>query len=189
MFSPPNRNGVYYSNSLSTPRATGGNKEGCSPGSDVNSVVHQLCEVTNCGEVYSEHMKGVSLQVKGRLKQHFEFWQKIGSPHFILTVIREGYRLPFMQSPPCKDLSNNRSAFMHADFVLEAISELIMSGRVLEVSLLPHVINPLSVSVQTSGKKRLILDLRYVDQYIKTRKIKYEDWKVALSYFQKGAFI
>ena len=62
---------------------------------------------------------------------------------------------------------------MHADFVQEAISELIMSGRVLEVSQLPHVINPLSVSVQSSGKKRLILDLRYVNQYIKTEKIKY----------------
>ena len=70
-------------------------KKGCSPGSDVNSVVHQLCEVTNCGEAYSEHMKGVSLQAKGRLKQHFEFWQKsVHRISYVLTVIREGCRLP-----------------------------------------------------------------------------------------------
>ena len=71
----------------------------------------------------------------------------------------------------------------------EAVSELIMSRRVLEVSQLPHVISPLSVLVQSSGKKRLILDLRYANRYLEKQKIKYEDWKVASSYFQKSAFI
>ena len=64
-----------------------------------------------------------------------------------------------------------------------------MSRRVLEVSQLPHVISPLSVLVQSSGKKRLILDLRYANRYLEKQKIKYEDWKVASSYFQKSAFI
>lgn len=45
---------------------------------------------------------------------------------------------------------------MHADFVLEAIQELLLSGLVVQVSSPPHVVNPLSVSIQSCGKKRLI---------------------------------
>ena len=37
--------------------------------------------------------------------------------------------------------------------------------------------------------KRLILDLRYVNKFIVKQRIKYEDWKIALSYFQKGAYM
>ena len=39
------------------------------------------------------------------------------------------------------------------------------------------VVNPLSVSVQSDGKKRLILDLRHVNFFVKKCKIKFEDAK------------
>ena len=42
---------------------------------------------------------------------------------------------------------------------------------------LPVVVNPLSVSVQPNGKKRLILDLRHVNFFVKKSKIKFEDAK------------
>ena len=51
------------------------------------------------------------------------------------------------------------------------------------------MVNPLSVSVQPNGKKRFILDLRYVNKHLIKQRVKYEDWKVALSYFQKGGFM
>ena len=39
----------------------------------------------------------------------------------------------------------------------------------------PDVVNPLSVSVQSSGKKRLILDLRHVNFFVSKSKIKFDD--------------
>ena len=51
------------------------------------------------------------------------------------------------------------------------------------------MVNPLSVSVQPNGKKRLILDLRYVNKHLIKQRVKYEDWKIALSYFQKRALM
>ena len=51
------------------------------------------------------------------------------------------------------------------------------------------MVNPLSVSVQPSGKKRLILDLRCVNKHIIKQRVKYEDWRIGLSYFQNGAFM
>ena len=49
------------------------------------------------------------------------------------------------------------------------------------------MVNPLSVSVQKSGMKRL--DFRHVNQFLGKDKVKFEDWKVALNYFQKGSYM
>ena len=102
-------------------------------------------------------------QVKGRLKSHIQFWIDIQTPDFILDCIRDGYKIPFFSTPEPATFKNNRSVQAHAEFVADAITELISSGRIHQTckeQLL--VISPLSVSVQQTGKKRLILDLRYV---------------------------
>ncbi len=66
---------------------------------------------------------------------------------------------------PCKASShNNKSALDNASFVESAISELVVNHSVVEVPFVPHVVNPLSVSIQSSGKKGLIRDLRHVNQ-------------------------
>ena len=70
---------------------------------------------------------------------------------------------------------------MHSEFVDKAITELCSSDRVIEVFDRPHVINPLSVSVQSNGKKRLILDLRHVNKCLCKNRVKYEDWKIAMA--------
>ena len=72
-------------------------------------------------------------------------------------------------------LPNNRSARDYSSFVDEALLELLSSGRVIQVVDVPFVVNPLSVSVQPSGKKRLILDLRHVNKCLKKYRFKYED--------------
>ena len=69
------------------------------------------------------------------------------------------------------------------------LHKLAESGRVLEVVVLPLLVNPLSVSVQATGKKRLILDLRYISKYLRKMRVKYEDWKIALSCFMTEAFM
>ena len=85
--------------------------------------------------------------------------------------------------------SNNKSALDYTSFVESAISELVSTHAVVEVSFVPRVVNPLSVSIQSSGKKRLILDLRHVNQFIWKQKFKCEDWRVLLSYVNKGDYL
>ena len=97
--------------------------------------------------------------------------------------------MSLLQIPPEFTSRNNRSALDHSEFVNEAILELLHSARVMELNRPPHVVNPLSVSIQPNGKKRLILDLRYINNFLIKRRVKYENWKIALSYFQKGSFM
>ena len=69
--------------------------------------------------------------------------------------------------PKSVHFNNNKSAITHSDFVSEAIQDLLKTNRIIEVNGLPHVVNPLLVTKQNSGRKRLILpDLRYVNKHI-----------------------
>jgi hypothetical protein len=124
---------------------------------------------------------------KGNLKKHLGFWREIGTSQFILSVIDVGYMLPFVYFPKPANLINNKSAERNKEFVDQAVNELLMSGRIVQTDSAPHVLNPLSVSVQANGKKRLILDLRYVNECLEKCRIKYEDWKVAMIYFEREA--
>ena len=78
-------------------------------------------------------------------------------PAFIIECIKEGYNTPFYTTPSNTSFKNNRSALDHAEFVHDAISELVSSNRVAQVAKSHHwVVNPLSVSLQSCGKKLLI---------------------------------
>ena len=108
---------------------------------------------------------------------------------FILSIFENGYKLPVISFPLAVKLGDNKSARLHADFVDQAVLELVNSGRVRMVNEQPFVVNPLSVSIEPYGKKRLILDLLHVNKSLIKQSVKYEDWKIAMSYFSKDAYL
>ena len=63
------------------------------------------------------------------------------------------------------------------------------SSCIVEVPFQPHIFGPLSIATQKSGKKRLILDLSLLNKSIRKDKIKFEDWKTTIQYFQKNAYL
>ena len=90
---------------------------------------------------------------------------------------------------PPKVFPNNASALKEKDFVSEAISDLHATRCVEVLDYLPAIVNPLSVSIQSSGKKRLILDQRHVNLYIFKQKFKCEDLSVALKVMSKACYL
>jgi len=129
-----------------------------------------------------------SKNVKGRLKKSSGFWKEIGANNEILDIITNGYKIPFIQFPTPSVSCNNKSAKDNLDFVSSAVEELLTNHCVLETPFIPTVVNPLSVSINKSGKKRLILDLRKVNSFLWKEKITFEDWKLGLDYFKKDSF-
>ena len=136
-------------------------------------VVDLCCHDQNVGieerdlleRSYEDYLEGSeSVIVKGRRRvMNVDFWESIGASQFILSVIKEGYKIPFYYTPTPVILHNNKPALQNSDFVLSAITELLKVGSVVECPFPPVVVNPLSVSIQHNGKKRLILDLRHVN--------------------------
>ena len=112
------------------------------------------------------------ISVKGRLRRAYSIWKDLKAPQFILDVIQFGYKLPFIHTPSVYNARNNKSALAESVFVEQAINELSPSNCISEVSDPPDIVNPLSVSIQKSGKKRLILDLRHVNKCIYKNKFR-----------------
>ena len=90
--------------------------------------------------------------LKGRLKAHISFWESINANRFLVDLIRSGYRFPFVDTPVSRYFPNNTATFDHQQFVTSAITELVNNSAVVEVDFVPHVVSPLSVSVNSSGK-------------------------------------
>ena len=149
-----------------------------------------ICSLSFYKQNLYEYEQGTAAAVvKGRLRAHLPFWVEIGAPPWVLETIRSGYVIPFATIPPGVCLSNNRSALEHSDFVSSAVCDLLKMGLVSELFTPPMVISPLSVSVNSEGKPRLILDLRHVNSCIPKAKFRMEDWKVFLQYLSRGGYM
>ena len=127
------------------------------------------------------------LGIKGSLKRHITYWENIGASAFILDIISSGYKIPFYLTPESSFSNNNRSAIEHSDFVRDSIEDLIANGFAIKAPFKPACVNPLTVSINKQGKKRLILDLRILNKLIWKQRVKFEDWKYAMNYFEKGS--
>ena len=78
-----------------------------------------------------------------------------------MDILENGYVIQFYSKPKRLFCKNNESALKNETFVIEAIKDLEIKALIARCSEKPYIANPLTVSVQNSGKKRLILD-RYV---------------------------
>ena len=136
----------------------------------------------------SDYENGVGkIVVKSRLRKNLDYWKSIDASPYMLDIISSGYKIPFIEEPPCAKSENNKSTLDNSEFVNEALVGLVETDRVLEVPFLLKVISPLSVSTK-NNKKRLILDLRYVNKFIWKEKIKF-DWSVFQNYLCPKGYI
>ena len=127
--------------------------------------------------------------VQGRLKHNEHFWlNELEPSSFVAGIISEGYHLPFLRLPDPLFQLNHRSAVEHSSFVSGAIDELVAGRCVVECGSSPIVCSALSVVTNASGKQRLVLDLRYVNQFLPDRKFKYEGLELVPSLFNCGDF-
>ena len=122
--------------------------------------------------------------IRGRLKRHVDFWVKeLCASQWIVDTIRNGYVLPLFAEPTAYKRANQCSAYTNSDFVHKAVSELVNGHFVEEVQEPPYICSPLSVVENSSGKKRLVENLRHVNQFLCTRRFKYEDLRIAMMLF------
>ena len=125
---------------------------------------------------YFEFESGLSEPlVKGRLKSAYNYWRDVLlAPPEVLDIIQNGYRIEFVEPPPKIHCNNNLSAIRNAEFVESAIEELLKFNLIEEREAPPSVVSPLSVA-DNGTKKRLILDLSKLNDYILLERIVLED--------------
>ena len=139
--------------------------------SDCVDDKYLLCNFNEQLFVQKQYFCSLQLEckgVKGNLKNHIFFWMsRLDASSFVLDTIEKGYVIPFIDHPPSMYKGNNRSALSNAEFVNDAVNELVSLGCVVQVPFKPYIVSPLSVATNSSGKKRLILDLSILNLFVR----------------------
>jgi hypothetical protein len=117
--------------------------------------------------------------LRNRLRNQKSFWQTFCTSAFVLSVITVGYMLPWSNGPPPSPhfQRNHPSAFENPAFVSEAVASLVITGAAMKVSQRPFIVSPLGVVPKGLDKLRLILDLRFVNSFLRVDSFKYESLK------------
>ena len=125
--------------------------------------------------------------VQGRIKKNISFWRDVlHAPQMILDCIASGYCLPLKFLPPPYSQNNNISTLRHQHFVDEALTNLLKNRCIVQVKEKP---SPLSVVSNSTGKLRLVLNLRYLNQFLQVVSFKYEDLRIAALMFEKDEYL
>ena len=77
-------------------------------------------------------------KIRDNLKSAYTFWEEVlHAPKDILSIIKEGFKIPFLTEPPSYEKANNSSAISNSEFVTKAVLELLELDRVKEVHEAP----------------------------------------------------
>ena len=77
----------------------------------------------------------------------------------------------------------------HFQFVNKAIANLVKNRCAVLVDDRPYICSPLSVVSNSSGKLRLVLNLRYLNQFLHVLSFKYEDLRTAALMFEVNEYL
>ena len=109
-----------------------------------------------------------------RLWSRRDFWSdELCPPKYILRIIQEGYRLPFVSYPPHTFRRNSRKCRGHEDFIDSAIAALLANGSIVEVAHQPRVVCSLSVD-DSKAQLRLIYNAIPVNPHLFKERFRYE---------------
>ena len=115
-----------------------------------------------------------NIPVGGRLDHFAQDWAKITDDKWVLSVIRDGYRIPFLERPI---LSPDPVFFQQplSQHLEEEVASLISKGAVEEIILeCPGHYSRIFLVPKKNGKLRLIIDLSVLNHFVYTQTFKME---------------
>lgn len=119
-------------------------------------------------------------RVVDRLRRHRDHWRIIARDDpYVLDMVENGYKCPIVGKVTPRRYRNHPGCFEtpeHTAFVRKAVGDLLAVGAAREVDpSFPTIISPLNVAFKKGAKKfRLILDMRWFNQFIWYEKFRFE---------------
>ena len=143
--------------------------------------------------------KAPSTCISGKLSIHSDssitFMESIGAHKMVLSIMKNGLKLPFDKGPPPRySEPNNSSAKVHDGVLRKKVSKWLEQGYCHRVPIKPPVCSPLSVSSKldlSTGetKYRPCYDAsRHLNKYIHVDKVKISDLSVSEKLLEQGDF-
>ena len=114
----------------------------------------------------------------GRLAHFAEKWEEITDNKWVLSIVRNGFRIPFIKIPPLSSVPIRMSQ-SSSPFLREEIENLLNKRAVERVQNpeTPGFYSQIFLVPKKNGKFRLILDLSLLNRYIEKQAFKMETVK------------
>lgn len=148
------------------------------------------------GENPIEHDKKVrnlmmfpKIPVGGRLTHFLPEWEKITQEKWVLSVIKEGYKLEFLQKPPFQGIKSTQTNKKNADLLKAEINSLIEKNA---IEIVPRLetqsgfYSTLFLVKKKSGKMRPVINLRPLNRYLRKQHFKMETMTKVLNLVKQG---
>ena len=135
------------------------------------------------------------VRVGGCLAPHWRRWQAIGAESWVVTVLRDGYRVPFKDSPP--PLSRTPVSFPtywadspRAQALRQEVEGMLAKGD-LEIARDPGpgFYIRLFLVEKASGGWRPVIDLSHLNDFVQLTSFKMETVASVLSSVREGDFL
>ena len=159
-------------------------KKGVGPGNCLNKIKHvkDVCCVSPC--VFAPSVPNVpnavtEQNVGGRLQQFWHIWLEMGANPRVVSVLRDGYTLPFKQRPLLARVPVVQSGYanptknMYLKEALVGLMHKLVVERVVVKSSLAFY-NRLFLAPKPNRKWRPILDLSRLNLFLSTGTFKME---------------
>ena len=174
-------------------------KKGLSPGQSFNRIKHVkgVCCVNPClsAPVVPNVPNAVIEQsVGGRLQKFWHIWQAMGANPRVVSVLREGYILPFKQRPILSRSPLVQSGYTNPvknrflkEALLNLMAKLVVEKVVVKSSLAFY--NRLFLVPKPNRKWRPMLDLSQLNLYLTTNTFKMETPETIRLSLQTGEWV
>ena len=140
---------------------------------------------------------GVSLPMKvgGCLAPHWRRWQEIGAETWVVTVLRDGYRVPFKDSPPPLartpvSFPTYRAGSPRAQALRQEVEAMLAKGA-LEIARDPGpgFYSRLFLVEKATGGWRSVIDLSHLNDFVQLTPFKMETVASVLLSVSEGDFL
>ena len=140
---------------------------------------------------------GVTLpmRVGGCLSPHWRRWQEIGAETWVVTVLRDGYRVPFKDSPPPLartpvSFPTHRAGSPRAQALRQEVEAMLAKGA-LEIARDPGpgFYSRLFLVEKATGGWRPVIDLSHLNDFVQLTPFKMETVASVLLSVREGDFL
>ena len=135
------------------------------------------------------------MRVGGCLSPHWRQWQAIGAETWVVTVLRDGYRVPFTDSPPPLartpvSFPTYRAGSPRAQALLQEVEAMLAKGA-LEIARDPGpgFYSRLFLVEKATGGWRPVIDLSHLNDFVQLTSFKMETVASVLLSVREGDFL
>ena len=110
------------------------------------------------------------------LADNIQEWTSITSG-YVLEWIESGIRIPFEHLPASCHLDNRDLSIKQCEFVDCELESLLLAGAIRKCSPgeIPYCVSPINVAPKKNNKLRLVVDLRHVNDCVKSQAFRNEN--------------